>query len=188
MKKCMSAISLFFAASIAIAAPETYIIDTNHSMPRFSYNHLGYSMQLSRFDKISGKIVIDKTAKTGAVDVTIDTTSVNTGSSLFNEHTQAEEFFDTVKHPTATFKSTKMNFKDDKPASVDGTLTIKGISKPVTLNVSSFMCMPHPMKKKDACGANASVVVKRSDFNMGKHAPYVSDEVTVDLPIEAIKE
>jgi polyisoprenoid-binding protein YceI len=71
---------------------------------------------------------------------------------------------------------------------VDGTLIIKGISKPVTLNVSSFMCMPHPMKKKDACGANASVVVKRSDFNMGKHAPYVSDEVTVDLPIEAIKE
>jgi polyisoprenoid-binding protein YceI len=188
MKKRISAISLLFAASSTLAAPETYIIDTNHSMPRFSYNHLGYSVQLSRFDKISGKIVMDKTAKTGAVEVTIDTASVNTGSSLFNEHIQAEEFFDTAKYPAATFKSTKVHFKDDKPASVDGTLTIKGISKPVTLAISSFMCMPHPIKKKDTCGANASVVVKRSDFNMGKHAPYVSDEVTIDLPVEAIKE
>ncbi len=188
MKKSLLLLSLLTVACTAGAAPETYVLESNHSKPRFSYNHLGYSTQLSRFDKATGKIVIDKTAKTGSVDVTIDMTSVNTGYALFNEHIQAEDLFDTAKYPTATFKSSKVNFKDDKVASVDGMLTIKGISKPVTLTVTSFMCMPHPMAKKDACGANATVVVKRSDFNMSKHVPYVSDEVTIDLPAEAIKE
>jgi len=172
----------------AVAAPETYIIDSNHSMPRFSYNHFGYSTQLSRFDKAVGKIVIDRVAKTGYVDVTIDTTSVNTGFALFNEHIQAEDFFNTAKFPTATFVSNKMNFEGDKPVSIDGTLTIKGVSKPQTLTITSFMCIPHPMQKKDACGANATVVVKRSDFNMAKHVPYVSDEVSITLPVEAVKQ
>lgn len=175
-------------STAAIAAPETYIIDSNHSMPRFSYNHFGYSTQLSRFDKATGKVVIDRATKTGSVDVTIDTTSVNTGLALFNEHIQAEDFFNTAKFPTATFVSNKMNFVGDKPVSIDGILTIKGVSKRETLTVTSFMCMPHPMQKKDACGANATVVVKRSDFNMVKHVPYVSDEVTITLPVEAVKQ
>jgi polyisoprenoid-binding protein YceI len=184
-------ILLAIAATIstaAVAAPETYVIDSNHSMPRFSYSHFGYSTQLSRFDKATGKIVIDRAAKTGSVDVTIDTTSVNTGFALFNEHIQGDDFFNTAKFPTATFVSNKMNFEGDKPVSIDGTLTIKGVSKPETLTVTSFMCMPHPMLKKDACGANATVVVKRSDFNMSKHVPYVSDEVTITLPVEAVKQ
>lgn len=181
-------IGLSLISGAALAAPETYVIDTNHSKPRFSYNHFGYSTQMSRFDKVSGKIVLDKEAKQGSMNVIIDTTSVNTGFALFNEHIQAADFFDTAKFPTATFTSNKLNFNADKLASIDGTLTIKGISKPVTLTVTSFMCMPHPMKKKDACGANASVVVKRSDFNMAKNVPYVGDEVTIDLPVEAVKE
>ena len=179
------------AASIstaAVAAPETYIIDGNHTMPRFSYSHFGYSTQLSHFDKTSGKIVIDRVAKTGSIDVKIETTSVNTGYALFNEHIQGEDFFNTSKYPTATFISNKVNFNGDKISTIDGVLTIKGVSKPETLTVSSFLCMPHPMLKKDACGANAQVIVKRTDFNMGKHVPYVSDEVTIDLPVEAIKE
>jgi polyisoprenoid-binding protein YceI len=175
-------------SSAALAAPETYNIDGKHSQPRFSYSHFGYSTQLSRFDKASGKIVIDKVAKTGAVNVTIDTTSVNTGYSLFNEHIQAEDFLNTAQYPTATFASSKVNFDGDKISTIDGVLTLKGVSKPVTLNVTSFLCMPHPMLKKEACGANATTVVKRTDFNMGKHAPYVGDEVTITLPVEAVKE
>jgi len=181
-------IGLMLISSSALAAPETFIIDSNHSIPRFSYNHFGYSTQMSRFDRVSGKIILDKEAKQGSMNVTIDATSVSTGSALFNEHIKDVDFFDTAKYPTVTFISDKLNFKADTLSSIDGTLTIKGISKAVTLKVTSLMCMPHPMKKKDACGANASVVVKRSDFNMGKHIPYVSDEVTIDLPVEAIKE
>jgi len=175
-------------SSMAFATPETYVIDSNHTKPRFSYSHFGYSTQLSRFDKATGKIMIDKEAKKGSVDVVIDMQSVNTGYALFNEHIQGEDFLSTTKYPAATFKSNKVNFEGDKVASVDGELTIKGITKPVTLKVTSFLCMLHPMAKKDACGANATTQVKRSDFNMGKHTPYVGDEVTIDIPIESIKE
>ena len=182
------ALLTLLASSMAFAAPETYVIDSNHTKPRFSYSHFGYSTQLSRFDKATGKITIDKETKKGSVDVVIDTQSVNTGYALFNEHIQCEDFLATVQYPTATFKSTKVNFEGDKVTAVDGQLTLKDITKPVTLKVTSFLCMPHPISKKDACGANATTQVKRSDFNMGKNAPYVGDEVTIDIPIEAIKE
>jgi polyisoprenoid-binding protein YceI len=175
-------------AAPAFAAPETFVIDGSHTLPRFSYSHLGYSTQLSRFNKTTGKIVYDKVAKTGSVDIVIDTKSVDTGSTLFNEHIQGEDFFDTAKYPTATFKSTKVNFDGDKPSTVEGNLTIKGVTKPVVLKITSFQAMPHPMLKKDAIGANATVTVKRSDFNAGKYAPYVSDDVTIDIPVEAVKE
>lgn len=182
----LSLVTLFSTATLA--APETYTIDENHTLPRFSYNHFGYSTQLSRFDKASGKIIIDRQAKTGSVEVTIDTTSVNTGSSLFNEHIRGEDFLDTAKYPTATFTSNKFKFKGAQLVAVDGTLTLKGISKPVTLKVTSLHCMPHPILKKDACGANATTVVKRTEFNMGKYAPNVGDEVTITIPVEATKE
>lgn len=176
------------AAAPAFAAPETFVLDGTHSFPRFSYSHFGYSQQLSRFDKTTGTVVFDKAAKTGSVDVTIDTTSVDTGYATFNEHIQGEDFLDTAKFPTATFKSTKVVFEGDKPVTVEGNLTIKGVTKPVTLTVTSFQAMPHPMVKKDAIGANAFTVIKRSEFNAGKYAPYVGDEVRIDIALEAIKQ
>lgn len=175
-------------SSVAYAAPETYAIDGNHTKPRFEYNHMGYSTQVSRFDTVTGSITIDRAAKSGSVDVVIDAKSVNTGSSVFNGHIQGDDFFATEKYPTITYKSKKMNFDGDKLTSVDGDLTIKGVTKPVTLTVTSFMCMPHPMAKKDACGANATAKVKRSDFNMGKYAPLVSDEVLLTIPVESLKQ
>ena len=175
-------------AAPALAAPETFAVDSTHTFPRFSYSHLGYSIQMSRFDKVTGTVTLDKAARTAAVDIVIDTKSVNTGSATFNEHIQGEDFLDTAKHPTATFKSTKVNFEGDKPVSIDGNLTLKGITKPVTLTVTSFHAMPHPMMKKDAIGANATTKVKRTDFNMGKNTPYVGDEVTIDIAFEAVKQ
>jgi polyisoprenoid-binding protein YceI len=188
MKKLVTLMIAASFASVAYAAPETYNIEPTHSLPRFEYSHLGYSQQLSRFDTISGTITLDRAAKSGSVDVTIDAKSVNTGSTLFNGHIQGEDFFDTAKFPTITFKSTAVKFDGEKVASVDGNLTIKGVTKPVTLTVNSFLCMPHPMLKKDACGVTATTKVKRTDFNMGKYAPYVSDEVTLTLPVEAVKQ
>ena len=176
------------AAAPAMAAPETYVADSTHTFSRFSYSHFGYSTQVSRFNKNSGKVVFDKAAKTGSVDIVIDTKSVDTGYATFNEHIQGEDFLDTAKFPTATFKSTKVVFEGDKPAKVEGNLTIKGVTKPVTLTVTSFQAMPHPMLKKDAIGANAYTVIKRSEFNAGKYAPHVGDEVRIDVAIEAIKE
>ena len=170
----------------AFAAPQTFNLDGTHTFPRFSYSHFGFSKQLSRFDKTTGSITWDKAAKTASVDITIDTKSVDTGYPVFNEHIQGADFLDTAKFPTATFKSTKVVFDGDKPKEIQGNLTIKGVTKPVTLKVTSFLAMPHPMLKKDAIGANAEVVVKRSDFKMDKYVPYVGDDVTIDIAVEAI--
>ncbi|CAL95487.1 YceI family protein [Azoarcus olearius] len=186
--KTLALATLFagFAGSAA-AAPESYVIDNSHTFPRFSYSHFGLSKQLSRFNKTSGTIVLDKAAKTGSVDVTIDMKSVDTGFALFDEHIQGADFLDTANHPTARFKSTRVRFEGDKPVSIDGELTIKGITRPVTLQVTSFLNMPHPMLNKDAIGANATTVIKRSEFKAGKYAPDVSDEVTLEIAVEAIK-
>ncbi len=188
MKRTLATLIAAFVSVAAYAAPETYMIEPSHSMPRFEYSHFGYSIQLSRFDKVSGSITLDRAKKKGSVDVTIDAKSVNTGSALFNEHIQAADFFDTEMFPTITFKSNKVKFKGDKVASVEGELTVKGITKPVTLKVNSFMCMPHPMVKKEACGVTATAKIKRSDFDMAKNVPYVGDEVTLTIPVEAIKQ
>lgn len=174
------------ASAPALATPETYVVDGNHTFPRFSYSHFGFSTQLSRFNKTTGKIVLDKEAKTGEVDVVIDTKSVDTGSIL-DEHIQGEDFLDTAQYPTATFKSTQVIFKGDQPVAIKGNLTLKGVTKLVTLTVTSFRAMPHPMLNKDAIGANAYTVVKRSEFNAGKYAPNVSDEVRIDIAVEAVK-
>jgi len=170
----------------AFAAPETFVIEGTHTYPRFSYSHLGFSTQLSRFNKTTGKVMFDKAAKTGEVDIVIDMKSVDTGFATFDEHIQRVDYFDTANFPVATFKSTKVNFNGDQPASVEGNLTIKGVTKPVTLTVTSFKAMQHPMLKKNAIGADAYTLIKRSDFNAGKNAPNVGDEVRIDIALEAI--
>lgn len=186
----LSAAVVLSAAALApaFAGPATFAIDGTHTFPRFSYSHFGYSTQVSRFDKTTGTVVFDAAEKTGSVDITIDAKSVNTGYATFNEHIQAADFLDTAKFPTATFKSTRVVFTGDKPSAIEGNLTLKGVTKPVTLTVTSFQAMPHPMMKKDAIGANAYTVVKRSDFNMGKFAPHVGDEVRIEIALEAVKQ
>jgi len=180
-----AALTAVFASS-AFAAPQVYNVEPNHTYANFSYNHMGLSTQISKFNKTSGTITYDKAAKTGVVDVTIDMTSVETGSGVFNGHIQGADFLDTAKFPTATFKSTKVVFQGDKPATIEGNLTIKGVTKAVTLTVNHFNNIAHPMMKKDAIGANASTLVKRSEFNAGKYAPLVGDDVTITISLEAI--
>ncbi|CAM5409163.1 MULTISPECIES: YceI family protein [unclassified Thauera] len=188
-RKFAASLSLVAGASLALpalAAPQTYVVDGSHTFPRFSYSHFGLSTQMSRFNTTTGTVVLDQEARTGSVDIEIDMRSVDTGFATFNEHIQGEDFFHTAQYPTATFKSTRVVFEGDKPVAVDGELTIKGVTRPVTLSLSSFTAMQHPMVPKQAIGANASVTVKRSDFNAGKYAPHVSDEVTIDIALEAI--
>lgn len=191
MKKIVHRIALATAVTALMSAPVmadpvTYTVDDSHTFADFSYNHMGLSQQLNTFDNASGTVVLNLDAKTGEVDITIDTKSVNTGHEGFNGHIQGEEFLDTEQFPTATFKSTKVIFEGDTPTAVEGDLTIKGITKPITFEITHFNAMPHPMLKKPAMGANATANILRSDFNADKFAPGVSDEVTLTLSVEAI--
>jgi polyisoprenoid-binding protein YceI len=171
-------------ATSAFAAPTTFTADANHTFVRFSYNHLGFSTQESRFNTVSGTVTYDPAAKTASVDILINTKSVDTGSDLFNGHIQGVDYLDTAEYGTASFKSTSVKFDGDKPVSIEGNLTVKGVTKPVTLTVTSFKHGMN-MMKKDAIGADATGTVKRSDFNMSKAVPLVGDEVTLEIVIEA---
>ena len=185
-KTLLAALFASVIAGPAFAAPQTYVVDSSHTFPRFSYNHMGLSKQILSFKNTSGTVVFDKDANEAEVDITIDMTAVNTGFDLFDQHIQGEDFFDTAQYPTATFKSTNVVFEGDKPATIEGELTIKDITKPVTLTVTSFYNGPHPMLQNDAIGANATATVLRTDFGVDKHVPHVSDEVTLDIALEAI--
>lgn len=175
-----------FTASVQ-AAPETYVIDNSQTVANFSFSYLGMSNKTHKFDKTSGKVVFDREAKTGSAEVTIDAASINTGVALFNSQMQSADFFDAANYPVITFKSSNMSL-DGEQMSLAGDLTIKGVTKPVTLAVTRFKCNSGAALQSDVCLANATVTIKRSEFNMGKYAFLASNDVTLSLTIGAVRE
>lgn len=185
--------SLFTALAISVALPmsafaaDSYTVDSYHTFPHFSINHLGFSTLQGRFDKTSGTVTLDRSAKTGSVNISIETGSVSTGYVKRDEHLKSPDFFNAAEFPAITYQSTAVHFKGDKPASVDGNLTIMGVTKPVTLTIDAFNCGTNPMSKKDECGAGASAQIKRSDFGVKYGLPVIGDDVKLVFEIEAIK-
>jgi polyisoprenoid-binding protein YceI len=174
-------------AGVAVAAPATYDIDPEHTHPSFEADHFGgMSVWRGTFNKSSGKVVLDREAKTGTVDVSIETASINLGLEKLETHLKSSDFFDVEKFPTATYKGKLTKFKDGAPTEVQGDLTLHGVTKPVTLTIRSFKCMTHPMKKKEFCGADASATINREDFGMawGKNFGFKM-ETKLEIQIEA---
>lgn len=176
----------------AFAAPVTYVMDPQHSFPNFTVNHLGMSTIHGRFDRMTGTITLDQAAKTGSLEAKIASASVNSGDAKHadgtrarDEHLRSADFFNSAEFPDVVFKSTKFNFKGDDVESVDGTLTMLGVSKPVKLNVTSFKCAPHPFSKKPMCGADVQTSFKRTDWGMKFGVPAIGDEVKLSISIEA---
>ncbi len=188
MKKTAIALVSATLATSALAAPESYTVDPTHTWPVFEVSHFGYSTQRGRFNKSSGKIVLDRAAKTGTVDLVIDTTSIDMGLDKWDQHLKSDEFFNVAKFPTMTFKSTKLVFEGDKVVGAEGNFTLLGVTKPVKLTVAGFRCAPNPVAKKDACGADISTTIKRTEFGMTKFAPNIGDEVKILVPVEAFKD
>jgi polyisoprenoid-binding protein YceI len=151
------------------------------------FQHMGFSTFSGKIPSRSGAIVLDRAQKTGTIDVTFDPRTIATGVPKFDDHLRSKDFFEVDRHPTATFKSSRISFEGDKPASVTGDLTIKGVSKPVTLEIRSFNCGAHPMEKVPACGANATATIKRSDYGMSFALPAVKDEIILDIEVEALQ-
>lgn len=161
----------------------SYAADPNHSQVLFGFNHMGFTNNLGLFGLVSGTLTLDpKAPEKAVVDVTVPINSLATGVAEFNEHLAAPDFFDTANHPTATFKSTAVKV-DGTEAEITGNLTIKGITKEVTLDAKLIGTGANPMSKKETIGFSAETVVKRSDFGLGKYVPVVGD--TVELKIVA---
>lgn len=177
---------------VAWAAPQTYVLDPLHSYPHFSVNHLGMAQMTGRFDKTTGTVTIDTAAKKGSLEVKVATASINTGDSKRengarsrDDHLKSADFFNVAEFPEMTYKSTALHFSGETLTSVDGNLTLMGVTKPVKLTVTSFKCGAHPFNKKPMCGADASTTIKRTDFGMKFGIPAIGDEVKIWLSIEA---
>ena len=171
----------------AVAAPVTYKVDADHTAPSFEADHLGgMSVWRGKFNSTSGTIVVDKEAKSGTVDISIDAASIDTGKDKLNEHLKSPEFFDVAKFPTATYKGKLAKFKDGAPTEVQGELTMHGVTKPVTLTIRTFKCMTHPMTKKEFCGADVTATIDREQFGMsfGKQFGFKMD-VKLAIQVEA---
>jgi polyisoprenoid-binding protein YceI len=151
----------------AFAAPVTYVLDPTHTYPSFSADHMGgLSVWRGKFTKTSGTVVYDKAAKSGSLNITVDVSSVDFGMAKLNEHAKSPEIFDVAKYPTATFTGKFTQFNGDTPTEAQGTLTLHGVTKPLTLTINSFLCKQNPMSKKEVCGADASAEFNRSDFGV----------------------
>lgn len=195
----MSRLSKLMLALLAplpvVASPVTYTIDPVHSFPNFAVNHLGMTTIHGRFERVTGKVTLDAAAKTGSLEVKIPTATVNTGHSRAegggrsrDEHLRAADFFNSTEFPDMVYKSTKFNFSGDKLESVDGNLTLLGVTKPLKLNVKSFNCGPHPFNKKPMCGADIEGTMKRTDYGMKFGVPAIGDEVKLVIGVEAFQD
>ena len=192
MSRLSTALLVCLLPLSALAAPTTYVMDPLHSFPNFTVNHLGMSTIHGRFDKMTGTITLDQAAKTGSLEAKIASASINTGDAkradgtrARDEHLRSADFFNSAEFPDVVFKSTKFNFKGDDLESVDGTLTMLGVTKPVKLNVVAFKCAPHPFSKKPMCGADVQTSFKRTDWGMKFGTPGIADEVKLSINIEA---
>ncbi|HEC18897.1 MAG TPA: polyisoprenoid-binding protein [Gammaproteobacteria bacterium] len=181
--------SIFF--SVLLLLPLTgmaasYTIDPQHTYPNFTISHLGFSTLHGRFGKTRGTLTMDRAKGTGSVDIVIDVASVDTGFKKRDDHLRSPDFFNAVEFPEITFKSTKVTYRG-KGATVQGDLTIKGVTRPISLDVKSINCGVHPFSKKQVCGFDATARLKRSDFGIKYALPAVGDEVNLELEVEASK-
>ena len=195
MSKFLAALIVAAVPLTAAAAPESYTIDPLHSAVLFAIDHLGISTIHGRFDKFAGKFTIDRAAKSGNVELTIDTASVDTNENdkgsrqrSRDEHLRSADFFNTAEFPKMTYKSTNVKFSGDNPSDVEGQLTLLGVTKPVTLKIDRWVCKDHPMSKKPMCGGDASGSFKRTDFGMKFGVPAIGDEIRLKINFEGYKE
>ncbi len=190
MKRVLAgAASSMLLAVAAQAAPVTYNVDPQHTYPAFEADHMGgLSVWRGKINSTSGKVVLDRAAKTGTVDVTMDMKTINFGMDKMDEHARSPDMFDVAKFPTATFSGKLAGFNGENPTEVQGNLTMHGVTKPVTLKINSFMCKPNPMSKKETCGADASAMINRKDYGVSYGDSFgFKMDVKLLITIEAIK-
>ncbi|WP_374586768.1 YceI family protein [Pseudoduganella sp.] len=178
------------AALLAVAAvgahAGTYNIDPTHTYPSFEADHKGISFWRGKFDKTSGVIQMDRAAKTGSMEITIDAASINFGLDKMNSHAKGADMFNVEKFPTVTYKGTKFKFEGEQLVEVEGQLTMLGVTKPVNLKVNKFKCIIDQRMKREVCGADASAEFKRTDFGLNYATPAFAPEVKLAIQVEAI--
>ena len=183
MKPLLTTLALLAAATSATAAPTAYTIDPTHTYPSFEADHMGISVWRGKFNKSSGKVLYDKAAGTGTVEIVTELASVDFGMDALASWARGKDFFDVKKHPRAVFKGSLQSPVNGAPTQLVGELTLHGVTRPLTLTVHSLKCIQHPMLKRDYCGADASGSFNRDEFGLGAGKDY-GFRMNVDLRIQ----
>ncbi len=188
MKKTLLAAALFAVAGLAQAQSATYTIDPTHTFVTFEAKHFNTSTIRGRFDKKEGSVTLDKAAKTGSATITIDTTSVSTGVAALDGHLKKDDFFAADKYPTAKFVAEKFTFDGAKVKTVEGKLTLRDKTQPVTLTATNFNCYESPMLKREICGGDFETTITRSQYGSTYGLPGIPDNIKLLIQIEAVKQ
>ena len=187
-KKILIAAASLVAVGAVHAQAATYAIDPTHTFVTFEAKHFNTSTLRGRFDKKEGTVSFDKAAKTGKADISIDLTSVSTGVGPLDGHLKSKDFFDAANTPTAKFVGDKFTFDGDKVASIDGTLTLRGKTGPVTLKATNFNCYENPMLKREVCGGDFETTITRSNWEVKYGLPGIPDSIRLLIQVEAVKQ
>ena len=172
----------------ANAAPVTYEMDPAHTFPSFQADHMGLSFWRGKFNRTKGTLLLDRTASSGSVEVTVDIESVDFGLDAMHEQAISPAFFDSASFPQATYTGKLVDFIDGAPTRVTGALSLHGITRPLDLKINRFKCMPHPLLKRELCGADASATFQRDKFGLSAGKDYgFSMDVDLHIQMEAVQ-
>src|SRR5262245_20699339 len=187
-KKIVGAALAAVVVGAADAAPVSYTLDPDHTIPRFEVMHNGFSNHIGVFNRAAGKATLDAAAGSGSVEVTVQTASFLSGHEVMEKVVKSKDFFDVERFPTMTYRSARMQWEGGKPRTMEGDLTLMGVTRPVVLTFTYFACGQHPRNKKEQCGGNLVGTLKRSDFGMSSFIPAIGDDVRLLIQVEAFKD
>jgi polyisoprenoid-binding protein YceI len=183
----VAAVGLLFVAQASLAQEQSYTIDPHHTFPTYEIEHFGISPQPGRFNETQGKAILDPASGRGSVEVTIKAGSIDTGVGAIDRLLRSEDFFDVERFPALTYRSTRLRFEAERLVAADGELTLRGVTRPVVLDVQGFRCTIQLLAQGKRCGAVLTTTIKRSDFGMTKFgSSLIGDEVRIRIAVEAV--
>ena len=189
--RALAAAATLAALSMGTAQAQsaTYVLDPTHTFVTFEIGHFGTSTNRGRFDKKEGTVQFDRAGKTGKVDLTIDATSISTGTPPFDKHLQSADLFNAAKFPTIQFSADQFRFNGDKVSEIGGKLTMLGQTHPVTLKANNFNCYQSPMLKREVCGGDFEATIDRTQWGMDYGVSFgMPKTVRLIVQAEAIKQ
>lgn len=179
----------FVAATLAplAAGAADYTIDPNHTYPSLEFTHMGLSTWRGKFNRTTGKAMLDPAARLGRVEIRVDTTSIDFGHDKMNEFAVSEDWLNVAKYPNMSYSGT-LRYEGDKAVALDGQLTLLGVTRPLRLKVNAFTCILHPYFKKEVCGADAEGDLNRADYGMTQYSEGELGKIHLRIQVEAIRD
>ncbi len=186
---CLAALACAAAFGPQAAQGAPFAIDPTHTFVSFEIDATGLSTSRGRFNRKEGSVEFDRAARTGRVEIVIDMTSISTGVAAFDRQLQGDDAFDVARHPQARFVGEQFVFDGERVRSVIGTLTLLGITAPVTLTASHFDCYQNPLFQREVCGGDFKTTLQRSRWGMSWGPQQgIADAVRLLIQIEAIQQ